>query len=132
MTDREDIKNMVNAIIAAHEIKEFQKHDELKEELQRALIAARDSVPSSMSKIFQEIRDDIKRNSIELKETRERLDEIFPTVKKEMEEGEMWRMLWEKTKAGGGVIRFLAAVVIAFLVLTGYAKTMFLSWISVK
>ena len=66
MTDREDIKNMVNAIIAAHEIKEFQKHDELKEELQRALIAARDSVPGSLSKILHEIKEGLKENNEKL------------------------------------------------------------------
>lgn len=59
MTEREAIKDMVNAIISAHEIKEFQKHDELKEELHRALIAARDSAPSSFSRLFQDLNDKI-------------------------------------------------------------------------
>lgn len=66
MTEREAIKDMVNAIISAHEIKEFQKHDELKEEFHRAMIAARDSVPSYMSKILHEIKEGLKDNNEKL------------------------------------------------------------------
>lgn len=61
-----------------------------------------------------------------------KLDTIYPDVIESMSEKEFYRRLWSKAKEGGGLIKWTVTVIVAFLILSGYAKSAILSWLAIK
>lgn len=59
----------------------------------------------------------------------EKIDLIFPTAKREMEEAEFWNRFWAKVTTGGNGLKWVLGVIVAGIILSGYGKAMILAWL---
>lgn len=61
-----------------------------------------------------------------------KIEEIFPIVKKEMQDAEFWGMLWVKLKEAKSLMQWIVGLIVVFLALTGQIKTALVSWLAIK
>jgi hypothetical protein len=113
------------------------------EKLEETLLVVRQSTPESLSSILLEIRNKVDAHGKKLdqhiitheediKIINDKLEVIYPEVAKDMEKAKFWSMFRELFRMGGSTVLWIVGVIAAIIILIGYGKILFITWLGLE